>query len=135
MAGNRRRRGNREVLISESLARELGSRDGDSLLIRVNKPSAIPVESLHGRKEDLGITLRLTINKVLTPDALGEFSLQPQQGPVRAVFVPLKLLQRELGQEDKVNTILISDRPKSEPVTGTGASCDRSQDPEISRHA
>ena len=101
--------GNREVQISESLARELESREGDSLLIRINKPSAIPVESLHGRKEDLGITLRLTVNKVLTPDALGEFSLQPQQGPVRAVFVPLKLLQRELGQEDKVNTILISD--------------------------
>ena len=101
--------GNREVQISESLARELESREGDSLLIRINKPSAIPVESLHGRKEDLGITLRLTINKVLTPDALGEFSLQPQQGPVRAMFVPLKLLQRELGQENKVNTILISD--------------------------
>jgi len=102
--------GNREVQISEGLARELESREGDSLLIRINKPSAIPVESLHGRKEDLGITLRLTVNKVLTPDALGEFSLQPQQGPVRAMFVPLKLLQRELGQENKVNTILISDR-------------------------
>jgi ABC-type antimicrobial peptide transport system permease subunit len=102
--------GNRDVLISEGLARELESREGDALLIRINKPSAIPVESLHGRKEDLGITLRLTINKVLTPDALGEFSLQPQQGPVHVVFVPLKLLQRELGQENKVNTILISDR-------------------------
>jgi hypothetical protein len=102
--------GNREVQISESLARELESHEGDSLLIRINKSSAIPAESLHGRKEDLGITLRLTINEVLTPDALGEFSLQPQQGPVHAVFVPLKLLQRELGQENKVNTILISDR-------------------------
>jgi putative ABC transport system permease protein len=101
---------NREVLISVGLARELESNDGDSLLIRINKPTAIPVESLHGRKEDLGITLRLTISEILTPEALGEFSLQPQQGPVRALFVPLKLLQRELGQENKVNTILISDR-------------------------
>jgi ABC-type antimicrobial peptide transport system permease subunit len=101
---------NREVLVSESLARELESRTGESLLIRIKKPSTIPVESLYGRKEDLGATLRLTINQVLMPDALGEFSLQPQQGPVRAVFVPLKLLQRELGQENKVNTILISER-------------------------
>jgi ABC-type antimicrobial peptide transport system permease subunit len=57
----------------------------------------------------LGITLRLNITQVVAPEALGEFSLQPQQGPVRAVFVPLKLLQRELGQENKVNTILISE--------------------------
>ncbi len=101
---------NREVMISESLARELEGRNGNSLLIRIKKPSSIPVESVHGRKEDLGVTLRLTVIKTLTPDALGEFSLQPQQGPVHSVFVPLKLLQKELGQENKVNTILISDR-------------------------
>jgi len=119
---------NREVLISESLARELEGRNGDSLLIRIKKPSAIPVESVHGRKEDLGITLRLTINTILTPAALGEFSLQPQQGPVRAVFVPLKLLQRELGQENKVNTILISDgsnSPSSSQVPARIASLTR----------
>jgi ABC-type antimicrobial peptide transport system permease subunit len=100
---------NREVLVSDALARELESRDGDSLLIRIKKPSAIPVESLHGRKEDLGETLRLTIRQVLLAAKLGEFSLQPQQGPVRAVFVPLKLLQRSLGVENRVNAILISE--------------------------
>jgi ABC-type antimicrobial peptide transport system permease subunit len=109
----------REVLISESLARELETRDGESLLIRINQSSAIPVESLHGRKEALGIMLRLTINKILTPEALGEFSLQPQQGPVHAVFVPLKLLQRELGQENKVNTILISERDNQDSSVPT----------------
>lgn len=111
--------GNREVLVSESLARELESRNGDSLLVSIKKPSAIPVESLHGRKEDLGVTLRLTISQVLTRDRLGEFSLQPQQGPVRAVFVPLKLLQRELGQQDKVNTILVADGPKAQSAPAT----------------
>jgi ABC-type antimicrobial peptide transport system permease subunit len=111
--------GNREVLVSDSLARELESRNGDSLVIRIEKPSAIPVESLHGRKEDLGVTLRLAINKVLTPAELGEFSLQPQQGPVRALFVPLKLLQRELGQPDKVNSIVISDGRNPNPSQAT----------------
>src|SRR5436190_46541 len=43
---------NREVLASEGLASELGTRTGDALLLRVQKPSAIPAESLHGRKED-----------------------------------------------------------------------------------
>jgi ABC-type lipoprotein release transport system permease subunit len=99
---------NREVLVSESLARELGSRPGDSLVLRVEKPSAIPVESLHSRKEDLGSTVRLTVKGIMTPGALGEFAIQPQQTSVRAVFVPLALLQKELDQADKVNSILIS---------------------------
>lgn len=104
---------NREVFVSDSLARELDSQKGDSLLLRIEKPSAIPVESLHGRKEDLGRTLRLTMSDVLPPGSLGEFSVQAQQGPVRAVFVSLKLLQKELGQDSKVNTILISESPNA----------------------
>ena len=101
---------NREVLVSESLAHELGTNDGDSLLLRIEKPSDIPVESLHGRKEDPGRTIRLNLKSVLPGASLGEFSLRPQQGPVRAVFVSLQFLQRELDQSGKVNTILIGER-------------------------
>ena len=50
---------NRNILVSQSLASELGSGPGDSLLLRLEKPSDIPVESLHGRKEDPGRTIRL----------------------------------------------------------------------------
>jgi putative ABC transport system permease protein len=104
---------NREISLSEGLARELGAVSGDSLVLRVEKPSAIPLESLHSRKEDLGSTLRLTVRQVLAPDALGEFSLEPQQSVVRSVFVPLSLLQREIDQPDKVNLILISQIPRN----------------------
>ena len=45
---------NRNALMSSSLASELGSGPGESLLLRLEKPSDIPVESLHGRKEDPG---------------------------------------------------------------------------------
>ena len=100
---------NREVFLSEGLARELSATNGDSIVLRVEKPSAIPVESLHSRKEDLGSTLRLTVQETLSPDAVGEFSLQPQQGEVRAVFVPLSSLQKAIDQPDKANLILISE--------------------------
>lgn len=100
---------NREVFVSEALGRELGASKGDSLLVRVQKPSDIPAESLHSKKEDLGSTLRLTINEVLAVDVLGEFSIQPQQSAVRAVFVPLDLLQQELNQPARVNLILIAE--------------------------
>ncbi len=103
---------NRSALISESLAHELGSSSGDSLLLRLEQPSDIPVESLHGRKEDPGRTLRLNVAGALTGEQLGEFSLQPQQMAVHAVFVSLGFLQKELGQDGRVNTILIGGQPR-----------------------
>jgi putative ABC transport system permease protein len=101
---------NRELFLSDSLARELSSHTGDAILVRVEKPSNVPRESLYGRKEDLGRTLRLTVKEILSAADLGEFSTRPQQSAVRAVFVPLKLLQKELEKQDQVNTILISER-------------------------
>ena len=99
----------RGLLVSPGLAEELGAEVGDTLLVRLQKPFAVPVESLHGRKVDLGRTIRLSIRAVLSATGLGEFSLRPRQGAVRAVFVPLRRLQRDLKQEGKVNTILVSE--------------------------
>ena len=99
---------NRSVFVSRSLATELGTNQGDSMLLQIQKPSDIPLESLHSNKENSGKTVRLTVAEVLDGDALGEFSIQPQQTGVRAVFVSLRSLQRELEEPDKVNLILIS---------------------------
>src|SRR5205085_12377113 len=74
---------NREALLSEPLAKELGSVNGDSLLLRIEKPSDIPIESLHGRKDDPGRTIRPNVKATLPPASLGESSLRPQQGSVR----------------------------------------------------
>ena len=102
----------REALLSASLSAELGIKAGDDLLLRVEKPSAIPAESLHGRKEDLGRTIRLSAraSPPATTSALTEFSVRAQQASVRAVFVPLALLQKELEQEGKANALLVSER-------------------------
>jgi len=102
---------NRNALISQSLASELGSSAGESLVLRIEKPSEIPVESLHGRKEDAGKTIRLSVAGVLGPEQLGEFSLQPQNGAVRALFVSLRFLQQELEKNGRVNTILVAAQP------------------------
>ena len=107
----------REVFVSESLAQELGASVGNSIVLRVQKPSDIPVESLHSRQEELGSTMRLTVREILGADALGEFSLQPQQTAVRAIFIPLRSLQKEIDQLDKINMILLSET--SHQVAGT----------------
>jgi ABC-type lipoprotein release transport system permease subunit len=103
--------GGNDALLSESLARELETSPGRSVLLRVENASAIPTESLHGRKEDVGRTVRLTVRQVLTPADLGEFSLSPRQGAIHAIFVPLRRMQTVLAQQSRVNAILIAALP------------------------
>jgi len=110
---------NRTTFISQTLASELGANASDSLLLRIEKPSDIPLESLHSKKDDLGKTLRLNVTEILDSAALGEFSIQPQQSGVRALFVPLQLLQTELEQPDKVNLILVSEAQTSHADAAT----------------
>ncbi|MBI1787760.1 MAG: hypothetical protein HYR60_09450, partial [Acidobacteria bacterium] len=93
----------RETHLTEALARELGVKSGDSVVVRVGKPSAIPAEWLHGRKEDASRALRLRAGESAPPF---DFALRAGQGDVRAIFVPLRRLQRDLGLMGKVNTLL-----------------------------
>jgi len=96
----------REALISPGLAAELNAKAEDNLLLRLEKPSAIPTESLHGRKEDAGKTVRFQVATILDRRSMGEFSLKPTQGAIKAVFIKLKRLQKDLEQPARVNTIL-----------------------------
>ncbi len=96
------------MVVSPALASEVGAKEGDVLLTRLQKPSEVPIESLFGRKEDVGRTVRLTLAGVLPRDRLGEFSVKPQQADVRAVFAPLRRLQRDLAVPGQVNTILVA---------------------------
>ena len=100
--------GANEALLSEGLAAELDANAGQSVILRVENSSAIPAESLHGRKEDVGRSVRLTVRQVLARQDLGEFSLSPRQGSVRAIFVPLGRMQTLLDQRDRANAILIA---------------------------
>lgn len=96
------------VHISPSLARELGARRDDVLLARLQRPSEIPLESLFGRRDEVGRTIRLTLSSELPRQDLGEFALQPQQSEVRALFAPMRRIQRDLGVAGRVNTVLLA---------------------------
>ena len=110
------------AFLSEGLAAELGAQSDDAILVRVEKPSAVPISSLHGRRDDVGSTLRLGVTRVLGPTELGEFSFRPQQGLARSVFVPLTRLQRELDQEQRINTVLLA---TDQPAGNAEADADR----------
>ncbi|HET9360603.1 MAG TPA: FtsX-like permease family protein [Vicinamibacterales bacterium] len=100
--------GDREAYISPALAAHLGTAAGDSILVRVQRPTDVPLESLHGRRDNLDRSLRLGVAQVLAQDSLGEFSLEARQGDVLAAFVPLLRLQQELDIEGFVNTVLVA---------------------------
>lgn len=104
----------RDVLISQALAEEIGAQSGEAILVRVQRPSAIPVESVFGRKDDLGRTLRSTVSQIIAQADAGDFSLAPQQGRVRAVFLPLDRLRGELELGDRVNTVLVAAKERSD---------------------
>jgi putative ABC transport system permease protein len=95
----------REIVLSAALARELGARAGDSILLRIPKHSAIPLETLHGRKDDTGRTIRLVMKGVADRD----FAMRPRQADVRAAYVSLGRLQRDLGQPSMVNAIVTAE--------------------------
>ena len=99
------------VLASPALASELGAQQGDVLLARLQRPSDIPLESLFAQKEDVGRTSRFTLDGVLPRERLGEFALQPQQGVIRALFVPLRRLQRDLDVAGSVNAAVFGSLP------------------------
>ena len=71
----------RDAWMSTGLAEELGATDGDSLLLRVARPTDIPLSSLQGRREDVSERIRLNATRTIDRAALGEFSLLPGQGP------------------------------------------------------
>lgn len=97
---------NRDAAMSPALAEELGAKSGDTLLLRLEKPADIPAESVFGRKEVSVPALRFTAQGTLEAARLGEFALRPQQGPVKALFVPLTRLQKELDAAGRINTIV-----------------------------
>ena len=101
-------RSGRQVLLSPEAARDLGAEAGSPVLLRLEQPSNVPRDSLHGRRDRVGRTLRLSVSGILQPSRMGEFSLSPRQGTVRAVFVPLRRLQRDLEVPKRINTLLVS---------------------------
>jgi putative ABC transport system permease protein len=113
------RRSSTGVVLSPALIEELGAATHDELLVRVQKPSAIPIESLFGRKDDVARTMRATVDAAISADDLGEFSLQPRQADVRAVFLPLRQVQRDLGATAGVNTILTAASKRDLVATAT----------------
>ena len=107
----------RDAWISPALAAELGAGAGDTLLLRVARPTDIPLSHLQGRREETSERVRVTTARVIDRQDLGEFTLIPSQGPALSMFVPLTRLQQDLDIRDSANALLVQmAAPLRDPV-------------------
>jgi ABC-type antimicrobial peptide transport system permease subunit len=121
-----------ETAINERLAERLRVRVGDAVSLFIEIPSAIPRESLLGKREGDFREIQLTIKAILPDDSgAARLTLHPtQQLPLNA-FVPLVKLQQSVelarversrrssqGSEAQINALFVSAKS---PVDQAGA--------------
>ncbi len=95
------------VWINGPLARALDVKVGDSITLRLQKPSAIPREAALGKNKAEVQEWKLPVGRVLEGEEPGNlFNLRPELDAPRNAFVSLPALQKELGQAGRVNAIL-----------------------------
>ena len=105
------------VVLNEPLAQQLGVKMGDTILLRVQKPSLLSLEAPISPQEDLASGFRLAVNGIVSDAELGRFGLQANQMPPLNAFVPLHFLQDKVGLAGKANLLLVSGVKNSTNLT------------------
>lgn len=111
--GNRPKRspGQNEIVLNETLARELGVQIGDEVTLRLPTSNQVPADSPLANKNDrLQGLPGLKVIDVISATGLGRFSMQPNQSLPSNAFVSLGTLQDALEQAQKINALFVSDK-------------------------
>jgi ABC-type antimicrobial peptide transport system permease subunit len=113
---------NDQIVLNQTLADELQVNVGDLVTLRLPDNKQVSADSSLGNKEDrIRSVPRLFVSAIIPATGFGRFSLSPSQQSSRNAFVNLAGLQKELGQQDKVNTILVAsgkiDNPPNRAVS------------------
>jgi putative ABC transport system permease protein len=97
------------LVLNQTLARQLGAARGDDLLLSWEQPSAIPRSLLLAAKDPEGqlATHRVTVAGVIPDNGPGSFDLASGAATPPNAFVPLALLQHEMGQDGRANALLV----------------------------
>lgn len=111
-----------KVSLSEALARQLKVKEGDRLIIRIQKPSQISPDAPLAPDENTSIALRLEVSHIVSDSSMGRFSLQASQLPALNAFVDLEFLQSELEIPGKANLLLLAPEAGSNSLATDGSS-------------
>jgi hypothetical protein len=99
-----------EVVINAKAAEKLDAGNGDMLTVTVQNP----VSSLESMYVDFDqsrtLELSLKVQGIIQDQDLGNFQLQGHRTKISSIFINQEYLQTELGVEDEINTIIISNK-------------------------
>ena len=99
------------IAINETLQSELNVQIGDTLLVNVAQVADIHPEFLLGERDAASAiqSLRLIVSDVIPTKNAGRFNLRPHQNLPFNAFIALPVLQKALGQDEKVNVLLTAE--------------------------
>jgi ABC-type antimicrobial peptide transport system permease subunit len=94
------------AFINEVLARQLAVREGNDIILRVRKPSALGLDSAISPRNEDTVARRLKVGAILPAAMLGDFSLTAQPAPSANLFLPEQLLPDIVGVPGSANLLL-----------------------------
>lgn len=102
-----------EAILNERLARQLGAKVGEEIVVRIEKPSLMPQEAAMATVDEISFALRVKVIDIVTAGEFGRFGLRTSQVPPFNLFVSLAWLQEELELPGRANMLLTSDDAES----------------------
>jgi putative ABC transport system permease protein len=106
-----------EVVLNQQLAEQLNAQVGQTVLLRVEKPSRLSREAPISPQEDFALALRVTVRAIASDSQWGRFSLQANQVPPFNAFVPLSWLSERLQIAGRANLMLAGGTNTAERLT------------------
>ncbi len=95
------------VHLNRALATHLDVTTGDSILVRVERPSLVPRETALAKVDDISFAIPVEVERVLDAGEFGRFGLRAAQGESFRVFADVTWLGEQLDLAGRANLLLV----------------------------
>lgn len=96
------------AVVGNTLAKRMGLKVGDMLLLRVESANRIPVNAPFAKEPNPTVAIRVTISGIANDDELARLNLQNDQTVPYNVFVSSTFLSNKMDLSGLSNTILVA---------------------------
>ncbi len=100
--------GDNGVFLNKALADEVGLDEGDNAEILFSDPDQILEAVFLSDPADTNLKVQLDVENIVKTEGLGRFQLSADRNAPFNVFLSLESMQKILGVEGQINTILVS---------------------------
>lgn len=102
-----------EAFLNEALAQQLGADVGDEFILRLPKPSALPLDASLVNASKPALALRIKVTRIVGEDRGARFSLRAEQRMPMNLFVDRQWLADQLEVPGRVNAAFSMQAPRS----------------------